>query len=75
MPLPKSHFDPIHTGRADPSRYLIIGFDIEYQRYADDQSSCLDDINDLLSRLAVSVDVSLSDSQRRMPCQHLHIPQ
>jgi len=32
----KSNFDTIHTGKADPSRYLIIGFDTEYQRYADD---------------------------------------
>lgn len=38
MHLPTSHFDPIHTGRADPSRYLIIGFDTEYQRYADDDT-------------------------------------
>ena len=29
MPLLKSQFDAIHTGRADPSRYLIIGFDTE----------------------------------------------
>lgn len=36
MPLLKSNFDAIHTGRADPSRYLIIGFDTEYQRYADE---------------------------------------
>lgn len=32
MPLLKSQFDAIHTGRADPSRYLIIGFDTEYQQ-------------------------------------------
>jgi hypothetical protein len=32
MPLLKSQFDAIHTGRAVPSRYLIIGFDTEYQR-------------------------------------------
>jgi hypothetical protein len=38
MPLPPSQFDPIHTGRADPSRYLIIGFDTEYQRYADEEA-------------------------------------
>ena len=31
----KPQFDAIHTGRADPSRYLIVGFDTEYQRYAD----------------------------------------
>jgi hypothetical protein len=31
----KSQFDAIHTGRADPSRYLIIGFDTVYQRNAD----------------------------------------
>jgi hypothetical protein len=36
MPLTNAKFDPIHTGRADPSRYLIIGFDTEYQRYADE---------------------------------------
>jgi len=33
--LYRKQFDPIHTGRADPSRYLIVGFDTEYQRYAD----------------------------------------
>ena len=38
MPLPKSQFDATHTGRADPSRYLIIGFDTEYQRYADEDT-------------------------------------
>jgi hypothetical protein len=39
MSLPPSQFDPIHTGRADPSRYLIIGFDTELQRYADEDTS------------------------------------
>lgn len=38
MPLPKSQFDAIATGRADPSHYLIIDFDTEYQRYADDDT-------------------------------------
>ena len=47
MPLPPSRFDPIHTGRADPSRYLIIGFDTEYQRYADDNTRTLN--NEVLS--------------------------
>jgi hypothetical protein len=47
MPLLKSQFDPIHTGRADPSRYLIIGFDTEYQRYADDDTRTLN--NEVLS--------------------------
>jgi len=43
MPLTKSQFDAIHTGRADPSRYLIIGFDSEYQRYADEDTRTLGD--------------------------------
>lgn len=47
MPLLKSNFDPIHTGRAEPSRYLIIGFDTEYQRYADDYTRTLN--NEVLS--------------------------
>ena len=47
MPLPKLQFDPIHKGRADPSRYLIIGFDTEYQRYADDDTLTLN--NEVLS--------------------------
>ena len=47
MPLPKSQFDAIHTGRADPSRYLIIGFDTEYQRYADEVTHTLN--NEVLS--------------------------
>lgn len=38
MPLQNSKFDSIYTGRADPSRYLIIGFDTEYQRYANDDT-------------------------------------
>lgn len=47
MPLPPSRFDPIHTGRADPSRYLIVGFDTEYQRYADTDTRTLG--NEVLS--------------------------
>ena len=42
MPLPPSQFDALHTGRADPSRYLIIGFDTEYQRYADEDTRTFD---------------------------------
>ena len=38
MPLLKPQFDAIHTRRADPSRYLIIGFDTKYQRYADEDT-------------------------------------
>ncbi len=45
--MPRSQFDPIHTGRADPSRYLIIGFDTEYQRYADEDTRTLG--NEVLS--------------------------
>jgi hypothetical protein len=37
----------VHTGKADPSRYLIIGFDTEYQRYADNETNTLN--NELLS--------------------------
>ena len=40
MPLPKSQFDAIHT-RADPSHYLIVGFDAEYQLYADEDTLTL----------------------------------
>ena len=47
MPLNKLHFDPIHLGRAEPSRYLIIGFDTEYQRYADEGTRTLN--NEVLS--------------------------
>ena len=47
MHLPKSQFDAIHTGRADPSRYLIFGFDTEYQRYADEDTHTLN--NEVLS--------------------------
>ena len=47
MLFEKSNFDPIHTGKADPSRYLIIGFDTEYQRYADDETKTLN--NEVLS--------------------------
>jgi hypothetical protein len=39
VPLTNAKFDPIHTGRADPSRYLIAGFDTEYQRYANADTS------------------------------------
>lgn len=41
MPLLKPQFDAIHTRRADPSRYLIIGFDTKYQRYADEDTRTL----------------------------------
>ncbi len=47
MPLPRSQFDAIHTGRAVPSSYLIIGFDTEYQRYADKDTHTLN--NEVLS--------------------------
>ncbi len=47
MLFKKSNFDSIHTGKADPSRYLIIGFDTEYQRYANDEAKTLD--NEVLS--------------------------
>ena len=47
MPLLKSQFDAIHTGRADPSHYLIIGFDTMYQRYADEDTRTLN--NEVLS--------------------------
>lgn len=41
MSLTYAKFDPIHTGLADPSRYLIIGFDTEFQQYADEDTSTL----------------------------------
>ncbi len=47
MSLTHAKFDPIHTGRVDPVRYLIIGFDTEYQRYADDSTRTID--NEVLS--------------------------
>ena len=62
MPLPKSQLDAIHTGRADSSLYLIIGFDTEYQRYPHGNISSLDQVDDLLSRLTVAVDIPLGDS-------------
>ena len=43
----ESNIDSIYTGRADPSRYLIIGFDTEYQRFADDDTRTLN--NEVLS--------------------------
>lgn len=47
MHLSKSNFHVIFPGRAEPSRYLIIGFDTEYQRYADDDTRTLN--NEMLS--------------------------
>ena len=47
MVFENSNFDTIHTGKADPSRYLIIGFDTEYQRYADNETKTLN--NEVLS--------------------------
>ena len=41
MPLPKPQVDATHTGRADPSRYLIIDFDTAYKHYADEDSRTL----------------------------------
>ena len=35
MPLASDRFDVATSGRADPGRYLILGFDTEYQRYVD----------------------------------------
>ena len=35
MPLTSDRFHPATSGRADPDRYLILGFDTEYQRYVD----------------------------------------
>jgi hypothetical protein len=43
----KHNFDTIHTGKSDPNRYFIIGFDTEYQRYADDETKTLN--NEVLS--------------------------
>ena len=60
----KSNFAPIHTGKADPSRYLIIGFDTEYQRYADDETKTLN--NEVLSYqyscLIIEKDTEINDS-------------
>ena len=47
MRFSQSQFDAIHTGRADPSRYLIIGYDTEYQRYTDEDTRTLN--NEVLS--------------------------
>ena len=33
MPLASDRFNPATSGRADPDRYLILGFDTEYERY------------------------------------------
>ena len=35
MPLANDRFDPASSSRADPDRYLILGFDTEYQRCVD----------------------------------------
>ncbi|MDB9980914.1 hypothetical protein OAD65_01470 [Planktomarina temperata] len=60
----KSNFAPIHTGKADPSRYLVIGFDTEYQRYADDETKTLN--NEVLSYqyscLIIEKDTEVNDS-------------
>lgn len=60
----KSNFAPIHTGKADPSRYLIIGFDTEYQRYADDETKTLN--NEVLSYqyscLVIEKDTEINDN-------------
>ena len=60
----KSNFAPIHTGKADPSRYLIIGFDTEYQRYADNETKTLN--NEVLSYqyscLIIEKDTEVNDS-------------
>ena len=64
MLFEKSNFAPIHTGKADPSRYLIIGFDTEYQRYADDETKTLN--NEVLSYqyscLIIEKDTEINDS-------------
>ena len=64
MLFEKSNFDTIHTGKADPSRYLIIGFDTEYQRYADDEMKTLN--NEVLSYqyscLIIEKDTEVNDS-------------
>ena len=64
MLFEKSNFAPIHTGKADPSRYLIIGFDTEYQRYADDEIKTLN--NEVLSYqyscLIIEKDTEINDS-------------
>ena len=41
--LYRENFELTHTGHADPSRYLIIVFDTEYQRYADEDTRTLGD--------------------------------
>ena len=64
MLFEKSNFDTIHTGKADPSRYLIIGFDTEYQRYADNEMKTLN--NEVLSYqyscLIIEKDKEVNDS-------------
>ena len=47
MPLALDRFDPATYGRADPDRYLILGFDTEYQRYVDQPERRLE--NEVLS--------------------------
>ena len=69
MLFEKSNFDTIHTGKADPSRYLIIGFDTEYQRYADDETKTLN--NEVLSYqyscLIIEKDTEINDNFERPP--------
>jgi len=43
MPLTSNRFYPATSGRADPGRYLILGFDTEYQRYVDQPERRLED--------------------------------
>ena len=47
MLLTSDRFDPALSCRADPVRYLILGFDTEYQRYVDQPERRLE--NEVLS--------------------------
>ena len=47
MPLTTDRFDPATSGRTDPDRYLILGFDTEYQRYVDQPERRLENASDV----------------------------
>ena len=65
MPLDSGRFDLATSGRADPDRYLILGFDTEYQRYLDQPERRLENevfqqkvrqrMSDLVSNSALTV--------------------
>ena len=62
MPLAIDRFDLASFGRADPDRYLILGFDTEYQRYVDQPERRLE--NDVDSERFLSFQWSTDPTDR-----------